>query len=102
MVVYDDIAVVLKKMLTSPVVMKFMHHGWLPVFSMTDCLIQIDAKFGLHGMKLASCNLHGKSFLALIGFINTYNQSETIVGHIGITYNGGAVTTKDLSQAGAH
>ena len=69
---------------------------------MTDCLIQIDAKFGLHGMKLASCNLHGKSFLALIGFINTYNQSETIVGHIGITYNRGAVTTKDLSQAGAH
>jgi hypothetical protein len=74
MVVYDDTAIVMKKMLTSAVVMMFMRHGWPAVFSMTHCLMQIDGKFGLHKMKLASCNLHGKSFLSLIGFINTYNQ----------------------------
>jgi hypothetical protein len=102
MVLYDDIAVVMWKMLTSPVVLMFMKRGWLPLFCMKDCIMQIDNKWGLHGSKLASCNLHGQSFLALIGFVNIYNQRETIVGHIGISCNGGAVTTRDLQQAGAH
>jgi hypothetical protein len=102
MVLYDDIAVVMKKMLTNPIVVMFMQQAWLPVFSMSHCIMQVDNNFGLHGFKLASCNMHGKSFLSLIGFIKTYNTAETIVGHIGLSCNGKAVTTKDLNQAAAY
>jgi hypothetical protein len=71
MVLYDDIAVVMWKMMTSPVVLMFMKRGWLPLVCMKDCLMQIDQKWGLHGSKLASCNLHVHSFLALFGFVDT-------------------------------
>jgi hypothetical protein len=89
------------RMMTCPVILMFMQKGWLPVFCMKNTLMQVDQKWGLHGCKLVSCNLHGKSFLALVGIINAYNQTESIVGHIGNTCNGAAVTTKDLQQAAA-
>jgi hypothetical protein len=42
MALYDDIAHVMLAMMTCPVIVMFMQHGLLPIFTMKNCILQIE------------------------------------------------------------
>ena len=95
---YDSVAVVFEKLITSKFCIEGMKMGWFPIFALKHCILQVESKFGLNGWRLASCNLHGSSFISLLGFIKQHDKKSDKYAMLGVTYNGSGLTTSDLNN----
>jgi hypothetical protein len=86
MALYDEAAQAFLNFMNSNIVHVAAQYNWSPIFILKDGLLQSDRKFGRNGWKLASGNLHEKSFLSLVGFKKQYSMNEFDYAMIGISH----------------
>ena len=88
---YRDAAYAFKGLVNNVVCKTAMMHGWVPILAVKNALIQT---VGGKEYRLASCNLHQKSFISLIGFWKQ-NSSDNANSYslIGFRYESVPLTT---------
>ena len=99
MCLYDDVARAFKNLMMSPICKKGYKYGWFPVIAVKNALLQ-RTSYAVNGWRLASCNLHQKSFLSVVGFVKIYSNTDIEnIGLLGFNVNGKPITHKEAKGA---
>jgi hypothetical protein len=93
---FDGYCVSMVNMLQSPILTMATEAGWTPLFLIRNVLQQKSPDFGLNGWRLASCNIHQRSFVAFVGFYKQFSADANDSVLIGITYDGAPLTSTSL------
>ena len=96
---YDDVARAFKNIMMSPICVKGYKYGWFPVIAMKNALLQ-RTPYAVNEWRLASCNLHQKSYLSVVGFVNMYSATDVEnIGLLGVNVAGKPITHREANGA---
>ena len=96
---FDDVARAFKNIMMSPICVKGYKYGWFPVIAMKNGLLQ-RTSYAANGWRLASCNLHQRSYLSVVGFVKMYSDNDVEnIGLLGVNVAGKPITHKEARGA---